>query len=82
LYYKSGLYIALISRLKLMIKIKLKLNLRWQLRSSVFKLAVVGSGILLLGVLWFHIGCFNVKVFHVALQRMSCILLNMFQISA
>jgi hypothetical protein len=43
---------------------------------------VVGSGILLVGVLWLHIGCINVKIFYVTLQCMSCILLNMFQVSA
>jgi len=32
---------------------------------------VVGSGILLVYNMWFHIGCFDVNVFRVTLQRMS-----------
>jgi len=38
----------------------------------LLKLAVVGSGNLLVDVVWFHIGCFNVTVFLVTLQHMSC----------
>ena len=30
---------------------------------SIFKLAVVGSGISLVSVFWFHVGCFDMKVF-------------------
>jgi len=31
----------------------------------------VGSGVLLVVVMWFHIVCFDFKVFRVTLQRMS-----------
>ena len=32
----------------------------------------VGSGVLLVDIMWFHIGCYDLKVFLVTLQHMSC----------
>ena len=58
---------------------------------NVLKLAVVGSGILLVDVMWFHFVCFGLKVSRVAQQisffprsvsHMICILPDMLQISA
>jgi hypothetical protein len=38
---------------------------------SFKKLAVVVNGIVLVDM-WFHIGCCDVKAFHVTVQHMSC----------
>ena len=42
------------------------------LKPSFLKLSVVGSGRLLVDVMWFHTGCCDVKNFCVAQQRTSC----------